>query len=273
MRGKAIHVPLLIFCLISGVASAAENPPIFDGHIHYNDDVWAAISPQAALKILDQANVTRALVSSTPNEGTRNLHALAPHRVIAEIRPYRTQADRSGWFNDPEIVKFVEDELKRGIYRAIGEFHLHGNQAQTPPVKRLVELAVARDLPLHAHSDERAVEGLYAHHVKARVIWAHAGMSSAPETVGRLLEKYPTLIAELSYRYDIAPGGKLDPAWRALFLRHGDRFILGTDTWTPSRWNELPQMMRTVRGWLAQLPAEVAENIAYRNAERLFPAR
>jgi hypothetical protein len=77
---------------------------------------------------------------------------------------------------------------------------------------------------------------------------------------------------ELALRSDVAPGGTLDPAWKALFLRKPDRFMVGTDTWTTSRWDEIRPATAAVQQWLAQLPRDVAEQIAYRNGERLFPA-
>lgn len=63
----------------------------------------------------------------------------------------------------------------------------------------------------------------------------------------------------------------IHPEWRALFLRHPDRFLAGTDTWVTSRWESLPGSVAEVRAYLAPLPREVAEQIAFRNAERLFP--
>ena len=57
----------------------------------------------------------------------------------------------------------------------------------------------------------------------------------------------------------------------AVFLRHPDRFLAGTDTWVTSRWEALPGSVAEVRTYLNQLPRDVAEKIAYKNAERLFP--
>ena len=71
-------------------------------------------------------------------------------------------------------------------------------------------------------------------------------------------------------RFDVASGGRLDPAWQTVFLSHPDRFMVGTDTWITSRWDDLVPGMQSVRGWLNQLPRDVAERIAHRNAERLF---
>lgn len=79
-------------------------------------------------------------------------------------------------------------------------------------------------------------------------------------------------LAALARRTDVAPGGVLDPAWRQAFLRHPDRFLVGTDTWTTSRWELVRDATDAVQDWLGQLPPEVAERIAFTNGERLFPA-
>ena len=65
-------------------------------------------------------------------------------------------------------------------------------------------------------------------------------------------------------------GGKLSDAWRDLFARHSERFVLGSDTWINERWFGYDTIMKEYRGWLAQLPPEQARRIAHGNAERLF---
>jgi hypothetical protein len=251
-------------------AASATDLPIFDAHIHYSEPDWSVHSPDDVVAILDRAGVTRALVSSTPDEGTLKLLARDPARVVPELRPYRTRADMGTWARDPAVLASIEERLQRGIYRGIGEFHLRAEDAQSPVMRRLVELAVQGALILHSHSDAAAVEGLLAIDPRVRVLWAHAGMTSGPEAIAPLLDRHPTLSVELALRTDVAPGGTLDPAWKALFLRHPDRFSVGTDTWTTSRWSELPASVAAVRGWLSQLPPDVAEKIAYRNLERLL---
>ena len=49
-----------------------------------------------------------------------------------------------------------------------------------------------------------------------------------------------------------------------------DRFLLGTDTYTPERWYYVVEHADWSRGWLQSLPTALAENIAYRNAESLL---
>ena len=61
-----------------------------------------------------------------------------------------------------------------------------------------------------------------------------------------------------------------DAFWRALFLEFPDRFMLGTDTYVPDRWNQVPQNASWAREWLADLPRDVAERLAFRNAESVL---
>ncbi len=97
-------------------------------------------------------------------------------------------------------------------------------------------------------------------------------MSSSAAAVERLLDRYPNIWVELALRSDVAPGGKLDPAWRALFLKYPDRFLVGTDTWINPQWDRLPDILNNFRVWLRQLPPDVAAKIAHGNAERLAAA-
>ncbi len=259
---------LLALVLVGRGASAADLA-LTDTHLHYSQDAWDSYSPQAILALLDSAGVRRAFVSSTPDDGTLMLYQAAPDRIVPVLRPYRTRDDLASWHGDPTVVAYLEARLARGIYRGIGEFHLQGTQARSAVVSQVVALAARRGLFLHCHCDVEAVEIVVGLGADVRVLWAHAGMSADAGTVGRLLDAWPRLLVELALRSDVAPGGALDPAWRALFLRHADRFMVGTDTWVPSRWASLAAVETETRAWLAQLPRDAAERIASDNAERL----
>jgi hypothetical protein len=268
---------ILILALSAIAPAMADELPLFDGHIHYSVGSPESFPPEEVIRILDEAGIAKALLSSTPNDGTRMLYAKYPERFIPELRPYRKTKDfgtwaieRASWYRDPETVTFIEQELERGIYRGIGEFHADGDEAATPEMRAIAQLAERKRLWLHAHSDATAVEHLFAHAPSVTIIWAHAGMSTPPGEIGRMLERYPRLFAELSYRNELASGGKVDPVWRDLFLRFPDRFIYGTDTWIPPRWETVIPLARSARDWLSDLPPEIAENIAFRNAEQLF---
>ena len=87
-----------------------------------------------------------------------------------------------------------------------------------------------------------------------------------------ILRRYKNLWVELSSRDDIAPNSRLSAEWREILLELPDRFMIGTDTHAPERWNILGSHADVVRTWLAELPAEVAERIAYKNGEALLTA-
>ncbi|MBI3326281.1 MAG: amidohydrolase family protein [Nitrospinae bacterium] len=261
---------LVVLLWLASASGYGQALPIFDAHIHYSRSDWDALTPEQALAILDRADVRRALVSSTPDDGTLKLYAQAPHRIVPFLRPYRSREDMGTWHGDPAVQAYVEERLRRGVYKGIGEFHLAAEHVDAPVVTRFADLAAQQQLFLHAHVDEIAVEKLLQRYPQVRILWAHAGMSASPMGVGRLLEKFPTLWVELALRTDVAPGGVLDPEWRALFLRHPDRFLVGTDTWVTARWETLPDTMQAIRSWLGQLPRDIAEQIAYQNAERLL---
>jgi hypothetical protein len=270
--GATLNILLLSVLLWVGIPpGAAQDLPLFDAHIHYSEADWAVLTPDQILALLDRAGVRRALVSSTPDDGTLKLYDQAPQRIVPFLRPYRNREDMLTWHRDPAVQAYVEARLTRSIYKGIGEFHLSTpDQAEAPVVKRCAELAAQHQLFLHAHVDDTTVEKLLQDHPQVKILWAHAGMSASATTVSRLLDRFQYLWVELAMRLDVAPGGRLDPEWRAVFLRHPERFMVGTDTWVTSRWGMLVEGMQTVRGWLDELPREVAEQIAYRNGERLF---
>jgi len=261
---------LALAAVLGAAVPAAAQFPIFDAHIHYSRPDWDTYTPERALSILAAAGVRRAIVSSTPDDGTLKLYEKAPKGIVPFLRPYRTRDDMGSWHSDPGVQAYIEERLKRGIYRGIGEFHLGAADASGPTVKRIAELAGERDLFMQAHVDDVAIERLLTLYPKVRFLWAHAGMSSSAATVGKLVERFPKLWVELALRTDVAPGGTLDPEWRALFVKYPDRFLVGTDTWVTSRWEVIRDYHRAVQVWLGQLPRDVAESIAWKNGERLF---
>ena len=252
-------------------ATVGAQYPLFDAHIHYNRADWDAYTPERALSILARAGVRRALVSSTPDDGTLKLHERSPAGIVPALRPYRTRDDVETWSRDPAVAAYVEKRLERGIYRAIGEVHFGEADVTAPTLRRFAELAADRKILLWCHVDDATVERVLSTYPATSVLWAHAGMSASPRRVGELLARHSRLWVELAMRTDVAPGGVLDPEWRALFVRHPDRFLVGTDTWVTSRWESVREASDAVQAWLRQLPREVAEQIAWQNGDRLFP--
>jgi len=252
--------------------------PIFDAHLHYSRESWTAYPPEKIAAVMDSVGVRSGLVSSAPDEGTFRLKAVMGDRIVPMLGPYRNGSDVFSWTRDGTIVAYVQSAYRPGMHRGFGEFHLLVGQTGLPVVKSVLAFAAREKLFLQPHADARAVAELLGVVGADRVVlWAHAGVTATPEEIDTLLARWPNLWTELSLRDDVAPQGKLDPKWRALLTKYGDRFMVGTDTWTVGgtytgneRWDAYTQIVRGIRGWLAQLPPDVAEAIAYGNAERFL---
>jgi Amidohydrolase len=266
---------LALFAWHGNPSSAQEKLKIFDAHLHYNQEPTAFYPLASVLEVFRRNEVAGIIANSRPNKGTHELVEAKPPGllVVPFIRPYRTRADVSAWSTDPSIYDLIEREYRRGYFRGVGEFHIYGEAAARPLVKKAVEFAAARDLYILAHCDEVALDILFEHHRGAKIIWAHTGFSTPVVRVRELLQQYPTLMGELSYRSGITEGGRLSEEWRELFDRYSDRFLIGSDTWINERWLAYDTIINGYRAWLAELPAEQARRIAHGNAERLFGAK
>lgn len=272
MRLPPLLATGLAACLTAVAATAAAPAiPVFDAHLHYSHDAWDQLPPAAAAEILRAAGLKAAMVSSSSDDGTQKLYQAAPDLVLPSLRPYRTRGEISTWTQDPTVVAHLESRLARYRYVAIGEYHVYGADADSPVMRRVVALAKQHGLFLHSHSDADAIERQFRQDPQAKILWAHAGFDR-PERVAEMLRRHRNLWADLAFRSDHASGGKVDPAWRAVFLEFPDRFLVGTDTFTPERWHYVVEHARWTREWLADLPPAVAEQIAWRNGERLFGA-
>ena len=266
------HIPALLgAAALAGWpgARAAGAMALFDAHIHYSHDAWDLVPPRQAVAILRQAGLRGALVSSSDDHGTQMLAAEAPELIVPSLRPYRTRGEIGSWVRDDSVLRYLGERLARFRYAALGEFHLYGEDADLPVPRRMVAMAKEHGLVLHAHSDIAAVDRLFRQWPEARVLWAHSGFDR-PEVVRETLRRHPRLWSDLAFRGDHANAGKVDAAWREAFQEFPERFVLGTDTFTPERWHYIGPHAGQARHWLADLPAALAERIGWRNADALL---
>ncbi|OED41471.1 hypothetical protein AB833_09615 [Chromatiales bacterium (ex Bugula neritina AB1)] len=254
---------------LSGLLKAETLLPIADTHVHYSHDSVDLTPPERVIEIMRSANLKFALVSSSDDNGTRLLSQLAPELIVPGLRPYRRRGELGTWFKDQAALQYVERLLETNAYATIGEFHLFGRTAELPIPRRIVELADEYNLILHAHSDAEAVELLLAQNANIKVLWAHSGFEW-PEEIGRMLRQHDRLWADLAFRSEVGSGGRLSEEWINLFTEFPHKMMLGTDTYTPERMYFIPENADAARIWLAELPEELAINIAWRNAYNLL---
>jgi hypothetical protein len=277
----------LVSLLWAGAAHAADySGPLFDAHLHYNDEAQSPHPLSDVLARMQRNGVKAIMANSRPNDGTKAL-ALAPQTrdagvtVVPFVRLYRNRADYDNWFRDESIYEMVQGELARGTaagpFRGLGEFHLYDStNANGPVAQKLMALAEEKQLAVLAHVDDAAIDLLMANTPSkgrnVRLIWAHTGIGGTPPArVDQLLARYPLLMGELSYRPGLTcEGGKLCPEWRELLLKYPTRFMIGSDTWVNQRWLYYDELMNAYRAWLGDLPAESARRIAWDNGAGLF---
>jgi predicted TIM-barrel fold metal-dependent hydrolase len=273
-----------LFLALPAVAQTSPyTGPLFDAHLHYNVEAAQPYPIADVLARMQRSGVRAVLANSRPNDGTKALAAAreatrrAGVTVVPFVRLYRNRADYTGWPTDASIVEMVQRELAAGTeagpYRGLGEFHLYDSaHADGPTARRLMQLAEQRGLAVLAHVDDVAIEKLFAHAPKVKLIWAHTGIGGASiERVRALLQRHPTLLGELSYRPGlIEADGRLSKPWRDLLSEMPERFMVGSDTWVNSRWDDYEALMEQARRWLGDLPPAVARRIAWDNGAALF---
>ena len=114
------------------------------------------------IDLLKNTGVVKALVSSTPDEGTRLLYNEDPARIVPFLRPYHDDINSSNWYSKERVFSYILERLEMPIYKGVGEFHIHNPfDADSPIIKKTVRLAVERDLFIHVHSGHRAVETIF----------------------------------------------------------------------------------------------------------------
>ena len=260
--------------------------PLFDAHLHYNDEAASGAHPISdVLARMQRSGVKAIVANSRPNDGSKALAASLETRkagvtVVPFIRLYRNRADYDNWHQNETIYDMVQAEFARGVagdqagpFKGIGEFHLYDSaNANGAVAKKLMQFAAKNKLAVLAHVDDAAIDLLMAHAPDAKLIWAHTGIGGVPVArVNELFKKYPLLMGELSYRPGLTcDGGKLCPEWRMLLLKYPTRFMIGSDTWVNQRWQYYEELMQGYRTWLGDLPPDAARKIGWSNGADLF---
>lgn len=263
--------PALIALLAMMCPLAAGAQPLFDAHLHYNDDQAAALTPEAVIDRMDATDTVAAIVTSRPPELVLDLHARAPERIVPFLGAYRSPADKTTWIEDSTLPSRMGAALAKGPWQGIGELHLFAPQRHNPVFRQVVSLARDHELALQLHTDPSTIDAVFDMAPTVTVLWAHAGAYPYPPLLRDYLQRYPNLYVDLSVRDDrIAPHGRLDPDWELLLLEYPRRFLVGVDSFSPQRWERFPEVNARIRDWVDQLPTDVASAVRCENAARLF---
>ena len=264
-----LRLVFLVLAMVFAQQTHAEELRIFDAHIHYSHDAVELVPPEKAVKALRSAGLSKVLVSSSDDNGTQLLFDAAPDLIVPSLRPYRRRGAISTWMHDPTVIDYVEANLAKNTYFAIGEFHAFGDDIKLPVLQRIISLAKEHNLLLHAHSDAEAIDLIFETYPDALVLWAHSGFDR-PEAVRDVLARHKNLWADLAFRSDQSDNGQVADDWLPVFEAFPSRFMVGTDTFAPERWYYVKNHADFSRKWISSLPPELIDGLAYRNAENMI---
>lgn len=278
MSARFLHLTGLLIALICLPSAAyTYEGPLFDAHLHYNPAHSDAVAPEGVGLALAGAGISRAVILARDDELIATAMHAAPGVILPFLDVYRPPADKDSWMHDPDLPERMRARLDAGLetgdWRGIGELHLFADDRHSPVFEALLVMARERGLPVMIHGDPAVIDRAYEIEPEALILWAHAGTFPYPALVRDYLNRYPNLYADLSMRSERLSGDGFMPLeWHDLLIEHADRFMVGVDTFSSTRWRDIAQHVTEIREWLGQLPPDVAERIAFENAERLFGA-
>ena len=276
---------LLLLALWTPPWAHAQSPyqgPMIDAHSHLSS-LEALDSLIAAMK---RHNVSRVALLGVGAVQPRDVEWIGaavtryPNRVI----PFAPLPDPT----NPAGVKRLETLLGTGRYKGVGEVHVRqvsrkiDRSADDPAFGQYLELAATHGVPVVIHSElNDAASKSLAQALKRRpnvtIVLAHAG-SAEPGRIESLLRAHANLRVDLSGMHFMrnpslaSEKGPLNPSWKAVMEKMPDRFLMGIDVWAPQllKAETLDRLMLWTRRVLGELNRDAAEQIAYKNAARLF---
>ena len=281
-------VPLVGMLIALGLlapASAADYAgPLIDAHSH----VSSATAIDAYVEAMKRHDVRRVILL-----GVGGVQKDDPAWIAAAARKYSDRVLPAVPVPDPmapDAGARLEAALARGKAHAIGEIHLRqvsrkiDRDPNAPAFAKVLEVAAKHGLPVVVHDEltDRATAALaqaLTAHPRTVIVLAHAGEAS-PARIEPLLARHPNLMVDVSgMHFQRTPAlasetGPLDPAWKALIDKMPGRFVMGIDVWAPRLFEPamLDRLLKWTRRILGELSPAVAEQVAYRNAVRLYRA-
>lgn len=267
MRHK-MSLLVMLFALACQDMLAQE---LFDAHLHYTARDAARFSPTDIIRILDDAGIAHAAITSQPPALVERLAVAAPQRIVPLLGVYHEPADKQRWMHDSTLPTRLAAQLESGQWHGIGELHLFAADRDSNVFRQVVRLAEQHRLPLLLHADPAVIDTVCTLAPELTVVWAHAGTFPYPDLVADYLGRYPALHIDLSVRDErLVDGDGLRDDWYELIVNYPERVLVGVDTFSTERWESYPQHAVRIRRWLQALPAGMAKRIATENAQRIY---
>lgn len=266
-----------------------EEISFVDAHVHLND-----IDLQ--MRLMADHGISAAVIfwgRNSTNESLVEASRNYPSKLIpfVSVSPEREKYRRLWKNSDPKLLETLENHLKTGIFKGIGEISVTHFPAAgfpeadfspiSPMMKGILKLAEKYSVPINIHCEITRIgefSELLTEFSNVEVIWAHGGYT--PYFLAkRMLEEHPNLFYELSARtwldhprspdYTIFKSNtEIWNQWLELVETNPNRFIVGTDASNHSMSSDT-RKVKSVQLFLSQLSQETRKQVAEGNILRL----
>lgn len=292
------------------LASQAYGGPLYDAMAQTDQtlDGSDAIKTAKDNGVLGIALFARVHNSKHMQDGRRLVHKLAEKNPGFILEGAPKLMDMRDDLDSSYIADALSGAANH-TYAFLGEIlYTHGDKSggqQTmsgeryidpgnPGTARLIEGLKGKSVPFMMHwevydwnRDWPIFDRLYGAYPDQIFVWPHVGFASA-EQASTVLAAHPNVWATLSKKENenenLADEDKedaigppvtdacnvLDPQWKTFMSRFHDRLLFATDAHKPHRWSQYAHVVQRWRQILGQLPPDVAQDIAYRNAAKLY---
>lgn len=292
----------LVFLSVAFAAAQgarADEISIIDAHSQVDHNVDLAM----VIELMNQAGVARTILSARGRIKPTEIASFAarhPDRITAAVRT-------KGWpyvRNEPKYYRQLKKQLAMPEFRAMAEVILwHAKKGNKAPewlvsinaeqAQAAFQAALVRRWPFIAHYEFAAAgparsklmaefEAAMTAHTRQPFVLIHLGQLPAAEAQ-RLISSHGNVYFMVSHSNSVSvrhsrqpwvnmfEHDRLAPQWKALIIRHPDRFVLNFDNVFAEHWGEFYlEQVKLWRGALNDLPVEVAHAVAHGNAERLW---
>jgi predicted TIM-barrel fold metal-dependent hydrolase len=305
--GWFFALPVCAFLIVFSGPVCAVEITLVDAHSQVDNGV----DMNQAVSLMNQAGISRAILSALrAGKKTSEIVAAAkryPGRITPSIG-LKSEAFRAG---DPSALARVRRAGSMPAFGAMSEVMiLHQQKGRVAPeiaidfdapqLREALSIALNRRWPLVMHIEfgfaqsrgdyqkyMKDLETFLDAHPNHPMALTHMGQLVAAG-VRRLIEAHRNIYFLTSHANtvwirnkghglpwsDLFDGETLAPDWKKVMLRHPDRFVLAFDNVLDEDWSD--DYLAQVRVWqtaLADLPSDVANAVAHRNAERLWRLR
>ena len=300
--GGVAVVALLICASAAGSAASPPMPELYFVDAH--SQMARGLDEGIILPLMNAAGVRRVILSARNDREPKDVANFAkkyPDRTTAAVRSKGNAFNR----NHPMFKTLLGKQLDNPTFKAMAEvilFHAQkGSKApainvsvDSPQSQAVLEAARNRGWPCILHYEFAAaglgksalmkeMEAEVSAHPEHPYALIHMAQLDAKDAA-RLIAAHKNLYFITSHSNPITiaenpgqpwarlfDGNGLAADWKALFLKHPDRFILAFDNVFPEHWGRMfVEQAKLWRKALSALPSEVAHAIAHGNAERLW---